>query len=127
MPWNIEAVTTAALSAALTAGITRQTAVASNIANAGTEGYVPLRAAFDSTLEEARAALRERGSLEPAHIAALSAQLEPMLDGSGTAARVQLDAEMAEMASNSVHFQALLQGLSRHLSIQALAAGDGRK
>jgi flagellar basal-body rod protein FlgB len=57
----------------------------------------------------------------------LSGQLEPMLDGAGVAARVQLDAEMAELASNSVHFQALLQGLSRHLSIQALAAGDGRK
>jgi flagellar basal-body rod protein FlgB len=127
MAWNIEAVTTAALSAALTAGVTRQTAVAANIANAGTEGYVPLRLAFDSTLEEARATLRERSFLEPAHIAGLRGQLEPLLDGAAVAARVQLDAEMAELASNSVHFQALLQGLSRHLSIQALAAGDGRK
>ena len=49
------------------------------------------------------------------------------LDAAGVATRVQLDAEMAELASNSVHFQALLQGLSRHLSILALAAADGRK
>jgi flagellar basal-body rod protein FlgB len=127
MAWNIEAVTTAALSAALSAGATRQTAISANIANAGTEGYVPLRLAFDSTLEEARAALRERSSLDPSHIPALRGELEPVLDGSGVAAKVQLDAEMAELASNAVHFQALLQGLSRHLSIQALAAGDGRK
>src|SRR4051812_20404989 len=111
MAWNIEAVTTSALSAALSAGATRQTAVAANIANAGTEGYVPLRVGFDSRLDDAKAALRERGALDPSHIAGLRGQLEPMLDGSGVAARVQLDAEMAELASNSVHFQALLQGL----------------
>lgn len=127
MAWNIEAITTAALSAALTAGATRQAAVASNIANAGTEGYVPLRLAFDATLEDARAALLERGSLEPSHISAMQGRLEPVLDAAGLATRVQLDAEMAELASNSVHFQALLQGLSRHLSILAIAAADGRK
>ena len=127
MAWNIEAITTAALSAALTAGASRQAAVASNIANAGTEGYVPLRLAFDATLEDAKATLLERGSLEPSHISAMRGRLEPMLDAAGVATHVQLDAEMAELAGNSVHFQALLQGLSRHLSILAIAAADGRK
>lgn len=127
MAWNIDAITTAALSAALTAGASRQAAVASNIANAGTEGYVPLRLAFDATLEDARAALLERGSLDPSHISAMRGRLEPVLDAAGVPTRVQLDAEMAELAGNSVHFQALLQGLSRHLSILALAAADGRK
>ena len=127
MAWNIEAITTAALSSALTAGSSRQAAVASNIANAGTEGYVPLRLGFDATLEDARGTLLERGSIDPSQISALRGRLEPMLDASGVATRVQLDAEMAELASNSVHFQALLQGLSRHLSILALAAADGRK
>ncbi|WP_332826884.1 flagellar basal body rod protein FlgB [Ramlibacter sp.] len=127
MAWNIDAITTAALSAALTAGASRQAAVASNIANAGTEGYVPLRLAFDATLEDARAALLERGSLDPSHISAMRGRLEPVLDAAGVPTRVQLDAEMAELAGNSVHFQALLQGLSRHLSILAIAAADGRK
>ncbi|MCC2673424.1 MAG: flagellar basal body protein [Ramlibacter sp.] len=127
MAWNIDAITTAALSAALAAGASRQAAVASNIANAGTEGYVPLRLAFDATLEDARAALLERGSLDPSHISAMRGRLEPVLDAAGVPTRVQLDAEMAELAGNSVHFQALLQGLSRHLSILAIAAADGRK
>ena len=127
MAWSIEAITTAALSAALSAGATRQQAVASNIANAETEGYVPLRMEVDAALEEARGALKERGSLDPSHIAGLRGRLEPVVDGGGFAGRVHLDAEMAELASNSVHFQALLQGLTRHLSILALAAADGRK
>lgn len=127
MAWSIEAITTGALSAALTAGATRQQAVASNIANAGTEGYVPLRLEFDAALEEARGALKDRGSLDPSHIPGLRGRMEPVLDGVGLPGRVQLDTEMAELASNSVHFQALLQGLSRHLSILAMAAADGRK
>ena len=127
MGWNIEAVTTGALSAALSAGAARQTAIAANIANAGTEGYVPMHVSFDAAIEEAREALRQRGSLDPSHLASLRGQVEPSLDGAGVATPVQLDAEMAELAGNSVHFQALLQGLSRHLSILALAAADGRK
>jgi flagellar basal-body rod protein FlgB len=127
MAWNIEAVTTGALSAALTAGATRQAAIAANIANAGTEGYVPMRLAFDASLEEAREALRERGALDASQVPALRGRLEPATDEAGAPTRVQLDAEMAELAANAVHFQALLQGLSLHLALQALAAGDGRK
>jgi flagellar basal-body rod protein FlgB len=88
---------------------------------------VPLRLAFDARLAEAKGVLLERGSLEPGHMSALRGELEPALDAAGAPTRVQLDGEMAELAANSVHFQALLQGLSRHLSILALAAADGRK
>lgn len=127
MTWNLESVTTAALSAAMSAGMHRQGAVAANIANAHTEGYVPLRLAFDASLADAREALREKGSLEPAQVASLRGELEPSLDASGAPGRVRLDEQMVELAGNAVHFQALAQGLSRHLSIQALAAGDGRR
>jgi flagellar basal-body rod protein FlgB len=41
--------------------------------------------------------------------------------------RVQLDAEMADLARTAVDFQALTQALSRHLGLLALAAADGRK
>jgi flagellar basal-body rod protein FlgB len=40
---------------------------------------------------------------------------------------VQLDAEMSELARNAVEYQALVQGLSRHLGLMALAAADGRR
>jgi hypothetical protein len=34
---------------------------------------------------------------------------------------------MVELARNTVRFQALAQGMSRHLGLLALAAGDGRR
>ena len=39
----------------------------------------------------------------------------------------RIDAQMAEMARNSLHYQALVQGISRHMALLALAASDGRK
>lgn len=124
MPASIEALTTAALSAALEASVRRHTAVAANIANAHTEDYVPLRVSFDARLEEARAALREGGLLEAGWVDALKGAVEA--DPHATQ-RVEVDMQMTEMARNTVHFQALTQALSRHLAMLALAAADGRK
>ncbi|MNL49194.1 hypothetical protein D3C87_1721090 [compost metagenome] len=53
--------------------------------------------------------------------------MEPALDASGQPATVQLDVQAAEMARNAVQYQALLKGLSRHMAILSMAAGDGRK
>lgn len=120
----IEAVTTAALSAALEASVRRHTAVAANIANANTERYVPLQVNFDARLEEARAALREGAWLEAGSVNALKGELEA---GPDITQRVQVDMQMTEMARNTVHFQALTQAVSRHLAMLAMAAADGRK
>lgn len=127
MASQIEAVTTAALSAALETAARRHAAVAANIANAGTQGYVPVRVSFDDHLADARAALREKGALDMAAVESLRAEIEPMLDAAGEPAAIQVDAEMTELARNAVQFQALAQGLSRHLGLLALAAADGRK
>lgn len=127
MAQQIEAVTTAALSAALETASRRQAAVAANIANAQTEGYAPVRISFDAHLEDARNALREKGRLDLAAVESLRGEAEPLLDAAGQPAAVQLDAEMTELARNAVQFQALAQGLSRHLGLLALAAGDGRR
>jgi flagellar basal-body rod protein FlgB len=127
MASQIEAVTTAALSAALDTAARRQAVVAANIANVATEGYVPLRMSFDAHLVEARTVLAEKGALDMAAVESLRAELEPALDAAGQPAPVQLDDEMVELARNAVQFQALTQGLSRHLGLLALAAGDGRR
>jgi flagellar basal-body rod protein FlgB len=127
MPLPIEAITTAALSAALETASRRQAAVAANIANASTPGYVPQQVAFDAHLAEARGALRDKGVLDLAAAQSLRAEAEPVFDAGGQPAAVQLDAEMSELARNGVEYQALVQGLSRHLGLLALAAGDGRK
>lgn len=127
MPASLESVTTAALSAALETASRRQAAVAANVANASTAGYVPLRLSFDAHLTQARTALREKGVLDLAAAESLRAEPEPVLDAGGQPAAVQLDAEMTELARNAVDYQALVQGLSRHLALLALAASDGRR
>jgi flagellar basal-body rod protein FlgB len=127
MPTTIEAITTAALSAALETANRRQAAVAANIANASTPGYVPQQVSFDAHLAEARTVLREKGVLDLAAVDSLRARAEPVVDASGQPAAIQLDAEMSALARNGVEYQALVQGLSRHLGLLALAAGDGRR
>lgn len=127
MPQQIESVTTAALSAALETAGRRHAAVAANIANAQAEGYVPVRISFEAHLADAQAVLREKGRLDLAAVESLRGEAEPLLDEAGQPAAVQLDAEMTELARNAVQFQALAQGLSRHLALLALAAADGRR
>lgn len=126
MPASIESITTAALSAALDTSARRHAAVAANIANVQTEGYAPLHVVFDARLEDARAALREAGWLDASAIAGLRGEIRSA-GSDGAPKKMQLDMQMAEMARNSVHFQALTQAVSRHLGMLALAAGDGRK
>lgn len=126
MPVPIESITTAALSAALDASARRHAAVAANVANAQTEGYAPLHVVFDARLEEARADLQEGRWLDASALAGLRGEIRSGA-AEGAPEKVQLDMQMAEMARNSAHFQALAQAVSRHLGMLALAAGDGRK
>ena len=127
MPVTIEAVTTSAISAALDAATRRQAAVATNIANANTVGFTPLKVSFGEELAEARAAFQERGRLDPGHVQALRGTVDEAVDAFGVPEPVHLDAEMTELARNAVQFQALTQAVSRHLGLLALAAADGRK
>ncbi|HSW16104.1 MAG TPA: flagellar basal body protein [Ramlibacter sp.] len=127
MTLPIESLTTAALSLALDAASQRHQLIAANIANANAQGYTPLRLAFEEHLAEAQGALREQGSVDAFALSSVRMTVEPAIGADGQPAAVQLDVEVAEMARNAVHYQALTQGLSRHLSIMAMAAGDGKK
>lgn len=127
MPSPLASVTLATVSLALDAAARRQQAIAANIANANTEGYVPVRLSFEAQLEDARSSLREKGAVQPHDLLSVQLQLEPVATPSGLPARVHADVEMAEMARNAVQYQALAQGVSRHLALLAAAAGDGRR
>lgn len=127
MPMTIESVTTAALSAALDAASVRQGLVAANIANANTQGYTPSRLSFSERLADAKAAFEEKGRIEPMHVVAIAGVVETLVAADGPGGTVHLDQEMADLAQNAVHFQALTQALSRHLGMLAAAAADGRK
>jgi flagellar basal-body rod protein FlgB len=128
MTEGLESITTAALGLALDAAALRQQALASNIANAGTLGYVPLRVNFEAQLEEARSALRVRGLLDASSLAEVRPVLERVSHGElGMPAKAMLDQEVASMSQNAVHYQALVRGLSRHYAILSAAVSDGKK
>lgn len=127
MTEGLEAITTAALGLALDAASLRQQAISANIANAGSEGYVPVRVSFEAQLEDARRALESRGFLDKTSLEGVEPGVEPALDAAGLPAQVMLDVEMADLARNAVHYQALLRGLSRHYALLSAAVGDGKK
>lgn len=123
----IEALTSAALSAALDLAAREQALIAANVANANGEGHVPKHVSFDASLARARETLADKGWLDAAAVQGIEAQIEPALADAGRTAKARVDSEMVELARNAVQFQALAQGLSRHLGLLALAAGDGRR
>lgn len=127
MAHNIEAVTTAALALAMDAANLRHQAIASNIANHGAPGHVPHKLDFAAHMQDVRRSLDGKGVIDPAALAAVQLQLEPVLEGNGRPAKVALDAEVADMAQNSLHYQVLARALNRHLAILASAASDGKR
>jgi flagellar basal-body rod protein FlgB len=126
MARDIEAVTLASIALAMDAAALRQQAIASNIANHATAGYVPLRLDFASQIREARESLQAQGRVDPAALLAVRLRLDPVFDASGRPAEVHIDAEMADMAQNSLQYQELARVLQRHFSILHSAATEGR-
>ncbi|HVZ46126.1 MAG TPA: flagellar basal body rod protein FlgB [Ramlibacter sp.] len=127
MPQDIEAVTLSALALAMDAATLRQQAIASNIANHATPGYIPQRVDFSAQMQEARRSLDAQGSIDPALLAEAQPRIEAVLDASGRPAQVHLDGEMARMAQNSLHYQALAKAMQRYFSILQSAAADGKR
>jgi flagellar basal-body rod protein FlgB len=127
MTEGIESITTQALSMALDASTLRQQVLAANIANVNTIDYIPQRLTFGDQMEEALRGVQTRGTTDSSSLSAVQMQLVPALDLNGQIAPVQLDAEMAEVARNAVHYQALVKGLSRHFAILSSAVSDGKK
>jgi flagellar basal-body rod protein FlgB len=124
---GLEAITTSALGLALDAAQLRQQAIAANIANHATEGYVPQKVDFAAQMEDARRAIATTGRMDSSAVAGVRLQLEPVLDAHGEPAKVKLDQQMADMAENAVHFQALARALNRHLAILSSAVSDGKR
>jgi flagellar basal-body rod protein FlgB len=124
---GLEALTTATLGLALDAASLRQRAIAANIANHSTQGFVPLKVDFESQMVEARRALDAKGSVDAASLAGVQLEMQPALDAQGQPLKVQMDVQVADMAQNAVQYQALTRALSRHFSILSSAASDGKR
>jgi flagellar basal-body rod protein FlgB len=105
----------------------RHQAIATNIANSNTPGYLPLTVSFEDQLEDARRALNSSGRLDAASLAGVQPALRHAMGPGGLPAKMMLDVEAATLAQNSVHFQALLKGLNRHYQVLSAATSDGKK
>ena len=129
MQGGIEELTVPALSLALDAAVMRQQVHASNIANVHTVGYVPQRLTFEAEMTRA---WQSRGTSpdstpKPGNLLALHVRAE-VAGHSGTAADpIHLDREVAAQAQNSMHYQVLLRGLNRHLSVLTSAVTEGKR
>jgi flagellar basal-body rod protein FlgB len=124
---SIESITTAVLSLALDAASLRHQAIATNMANANTTGYVPLQISFEDQLQDARRALSNGGRLDTTALAGVQPLLLQATGISGMPAKILLDVEAANLAQNSVHFQALLKGLAKHYQVLSSAVSDGKR
>ena len=113
---GIDPLTVPSLLAAIDAALVRQQVIASNVANAGVASRPALRVSFAQSFSAAQG--RPASTLDAVIRPAPSSSLD-------MAARV--DAELVSMARNSMHHQALLRVLDRHLAVMGLAVSDGRR
>jgi flagellar basal-body rod protein FlgB len=117
----IDPVTLSLVKSALDAGLMRQTAHAANIANAGTPGFRPFAVTFEENLGEVRDAIDD-GTLSSVDARSLPAAHLAVQPGT---APVQLDAEVAAMSADALHYQALTHVLSEQYAIVNLAMSSG--
>ena len=127
MTQGLESVTTAILGLAMDAASLRQQAIAANIANANTAGYVPQGVSFEAQLEDARRGLRSEGRIDPFAIAGVKVQMQALQNSSGQAGAIQLDSEVAALAQNTMQYQVLAKGLNKHFAILESAFSDGKR
>lgn len=118
-----EAVTNSLMKLALDGAAMRHQAIAANIANATTRGYAPVRVDFEHQLQSARSRLEAgEGTASVADDFAAST-----VATSDAGATVAVDLEVAQLAQNVVQYQALLKGLSKRMSILAMAINEGKR
>jgi flagellar basal-body rod protein FlgB len=123
----LDSPTTALVRLALDAASMRHLALANNIANAESPGYAPQRVNFEAQLSQVRQAMAGQRPLQAADIAAVRPVIETSAPrGPGPAPQV-LDQAMADVAQNTLHYQALLRALSRYGSIMGMAVDEGRR
>lgn len=117
--------TIAMLSKSLDAKALQQTLISSNIANANTDGYKPLRVDFDTKMAELDTLVDSNAA--DSEIRAKLSTLSPAVVIDAEDDKVRIDKEMALMSQNSVEYKALLKGVKEKYAIMSLAINGGNK
>jgi flagellar basal-body rod protein FlgB len=124
---NTEAITVEMATLALDAASLRHQAIAHNIANAGTPGFAPVRVSFEEQLGAVRAALRDGAPVDHALLARVHPVMIRDTVAGGADRTAMLDMEVADMAQNTVQYEALLKALGKHLAILGSAVNEGKR
>jgi len=124
---STEAITVDMVSLALDAASMRHQAIAHNIANVNSPGFAPMRVNFEEQLGALRTALGDGTPVQHAMLAGVHPVLtrSPVADGLDRTA--MLDMEVADMAQNTVQYEALLKALGKHMAILASAVNEGKR
>lgn len=123
---SVESGTVGLVKLALDAASLRQQALANNIANLNTPGYVPFRVQFEEQLAGARAHYLAGSPISQSDLAGVTPILEEDASSVGST-QVAIDMEVAKLAQNVVHYQALVRGLSKKMAILSLAINEGKR
>jgi flagellar basal-body rod protein FlgB len=108
------------LARAIDASALRQGVYASNVANAGIEGYRRMEVTFDSQLAQLDA-LVSAGTDAPGGSFGAAPSIV------ATDAAVKLDEEIGRMATNSLRYQVLMNAFERSVGTLRLAVREGRE
>ena len=122
-----EAITVDMVRLALDAASLRHQAIANNIANVNTPGYAPASVNFEHQMNVVRAALNQGDDIQPGMLNGIRPLIEraaPVGDADRTAL---LDTEVANLAQNTVQYEALLKALGKHMSILGSAISEGKR
>lgn len=115
---------------ALNVSSLKQQVISNNIANSNTVGYKPLKVDFDKQLQNLSVTLSNR--TDPNSVSSMIKTLQPQvvvdkeLDQLGDKS-VRLDQEMANMTENAVHYQALIESVTKKMSLLRLAINGGQR
>lgn len=124
----ISGATTQALVLALDAAGLRHQAIANNIANANTPGYIPLRVNFEEQLSAFRDVQNGTDNQVRDSLRGVQGFIEQDMAASGSgAANVMLDMEVVKLNQNVVHYETLLRGLNKQMSILSMAINEGKR
>jgi flagellar basal-body rod protein FlgB len=97
----------------------RQAATAQNVANAGTENYVPVRVTFEQALHEAWTGTQAGDARQASD--AIDAVQPQVVEDALAGHAVRIDEEVAEAAQTSAHYALVTGMLNRHLQFTELA------
>ncbi len=124
---EIDTATMGVLRLALDAASLRHRVIAHNIANANTAGFAPLRVDFEEQFDALRSALGQSPPIDRGMLEGLRPAIAQDSSANGATAKVALDLEVARLAQNTVHYQALLRGAAKQLSILGVAITEGKR